>query len=59
MNFHELRAKTATYLRENMNEFLPFISTPDSNDLLSLEQYEKYCDDVAHTSSWGGAIEVS
>lgn len=42
-----------------MNEFLPFISNPDSDDLLSSEQYEKYCDDVADTSVWGGAIEVS
>ncbi|OAD55629.1 OTU domain-containing protein 6B [Eufriesea mexicana] len=58
LNFHELRTKTATHLRENMNEFLPFISTPDSDDLLSSEQYEKYCHDVAHTSSWGGAIEL-
>ncbi|KOX71408.1 OTU domain-containing protein 6B [Melipona quadrifasciata] len=58
LNFHELRTKTAVYLRENMNEFLPFISNPDSDDLLSPEQYEKYCDDVADTSAWGGAIEL-
>ncbi|KAG6795669.1 deubiquitinase OTUD6B [Apis mellifera caucasica] len=58
LNFHELRSKTAIYLRENMNEFLPFISNPDSDDFLSPEQYEKYCDDVADTSAWGGAIEL-
>lgn len=59
LNFHELRTKTATHLRENMNEFLPFISTSDSDDLLSPEQYKKYCDDVANSSAWGGAVEVS
>lgn len=59
LNFQELRAKTASYLRENMNEFLPFISNPDSDELLSPEQYKKYCDDVADTSAWGGAIEVN
>lgn len=59
LNFHELRTKTAIYLRENMNQFLPFISNPDSDDVLSPEQYEKYCADVADTSAWGGAIEAS
>ncbi|XP_076232746.1 deubiquitinase OTUD6B [Calliopsis andreniformis] len=58
LTFQELRMKTALYLRENMNEFLPFISNPDSDDLLSPEQYNKYCDDVANTSAWGGAIEL-
>ena len=58
LNFQELRIKTGIYLRENMNEFLPFISNPDSDDLLSPEQYEKYCDDVADTNAWGGAIEL-
>ncbi|XP_066597241.1 deubiquitinase OTUD6B isoform X2 [Prorops nasuta] len=54
----ELRAKTALYLRENMNDFLPFIINPNSDDLLSPEQYAKYCDDVAETSAWGGAVEL-
>ncbi|XP_031850563.1 deubiquitinase OTUD6B [Nomia melanderi] len=58
LNFRELRSKTATYLRENMNEFLPFISNPNSDDFLSPEQYEKYCNDVADTSAWGGAVEL-
>ncbi|XP_078045611.1 deubiquitinase OTUD6B [Augochlora pura] len=58
LSFHELRLKTAIYLRENMNEFLPFISNPESDDLLSPEQYEKYCNDVADTSAWGGAVEL-
>ncbi|KOC63799.1 OTU domain-containing protein 6B [Habropoda laboriosa] len=58
LNLHDLRTKTAVHLRENMNEFLPFISNPDSDDFLSPEQYEKYCDDVANTSAWGGAIEL-
>ncbi|XP_076626746.1 deubiquitinase OTUD6B [Colletes latitarsis] len=58
LNFQELRLKTSVYLREKMNEFLPFISNPDSDNLLSPEQYEKYCSDVADTNAWGGAIEL-
>lgn len=58
LNFSDLRAKTAAYLREHMNEFLPFIPNSDSDDVLSPEQYEKYCNDVAETNAWGGAIEL-
>ncbi|KAL7303718.1 hypothetical protein TKK_0003851 [Trichogramma kaykai] len=54
----DLRQKTAVHLRENSDSFLPFIANPDSDDLLSDEQYEKYCDDVAKTSTWGGDIEL-
>ncbi|KAG7208823.1 hypothetical protein KM043_015012 [Ampulex compressa] len=58
LGVQDLRMKTALYLRENMNDFLPFISNPDSDDLLSPEQFEKYCDDVAVTNAWGGAVEL-
>lgn len=41
-----------------MSDFLPFIASSKSEDLLSPEEYEKYCDNVAETSAWGGAVEV-
>lgn len=59
LSLDDLRTKTAGYLRENMNDFLPFLSNPDSEDLLTPEEYEKYCNDVAETSAWGGAVEVN
>ncbi|KAL6264926.1 hypothetical protein P5V15_005020 [Pogonomyrmex californicus] len=58
LSLHDLRTKTADYLRENMNDFLPFLSNPDSDELLTPEEYEKYCNDVAETSAWGGAVEL-
>lgn len=58
LGLHDLRTKTAVYLRENMNDYLPFISNSDSDELLSPEQYEKYCNDVAATCAWGGAVEL-
>ncbi|XP_012539573.1 deubiquitinase OTUD6B [Monomorium pharaonis] len=58
LSLHDLRTKTADYLRENMNDFLPFLSNPDSDDLLTPEEYEKYCNDVGETSAWGGAVEL-
>lgn len=59
LSLDDLRTKTADYLRENMNDFLPFLSNPDSEDLLTPEEYEKYCNDVAQTSAWGGDVEVN
>ncbi|EFN80527.1 deubiquitinase OTUD6B [Harpegnathos saltator] len=58
LSLHDLRMKTANYLRENMNDFLPFLSNPDSDNLLTFEEFEKYCTDVAETSAWGGAVEL-
>lgn len=58
LSLDDLRTKTADHLRENMNDFLPFLSNPDSEDLLTPEEYEKYCNDVAQTSAWGGAVEL-
>ncbi|XP_050460598.1 deubiquitinase OTUD6B [Cataglyphis hispanica] len=58
LSLDDLRIKTADYLRKNMNDFLPFLSNPDSEDLLTPEEYEKYCNDVAQTSAWGGAVEL-
>ncbi|KAI4491444.1 hypothetical protein M0804_002836 [Polistes exclamans] len=58
LSLNDLRMKTAIYLRQNRDDFLPFISNPDSDELLSPEQYEKYCNDIAETCAWGGAIEL-
>ncbi|KAL0112876.1 hypothetical protein PUN28_012256 [Cardiocondyla obscurior] len=58
LSLHDLRTKTADYLRQNMNDFLPFLSNPESDNLLTPEEYEKYCNDVAETSAWGGAVEL-
>lgn len=59
LDLTELRKKTAIYLRENVDSFLPFIHNSDSDELLSPEQYKKYCDNVAETNAWGGAVEVN
>lgn len=58
LGLQDLRNKTAGYLRENIDDFLPFMTNSDSDDIFSTEQYEKYCDNVELTSAWGGAIEL-
>lgn len=54
----ELRSSTAAELRSNCDEYLPFLSHPDTGDMLSPEQFASYCSDVANTSAWGGQVEL-
>lgn len=54
----ELRSKTSTILRENSNEYLPFLSHPDTGEMLTENQFYDYCDQVAQTTAWGGQVEL-
>ncbi|XP_046733725.1 deubiquitinase OTUD6B [Diprion similis] len=58
LGFKTLRLKTSEYLKANMNDFVPFLHNAESEETLSPEQYTKYCDDVAGTTAWGGAVEL-
>lgn len=53
----ELRSQTAEFLRKNQDEFLPYLSHPDTGNMLTESQYAEYCDQVAD-KAWGGQIEV-
>jgi len=55
----KLRELAGQYLKEHKCDFLPFLSHPDTGDLLTDEQYEDYCNEVVNTSAWGGEVEVS
>ncbi|KAJ0054949.1 hypothetical protein NL108_008658, partial [Boleophthalmus pectinirostris] len=58
MNVKELRCRTAEHMRSNMDDFWPFLTNPNTGDLLTTEEFEKYCSDVEHTSAWGGQLEL-
>ncbi|VDP84817.1 unnamed protein product [Echinostoma caproni] len=53
-----LRQLTAQHLRENIDEFLPFLFHPDTGDPMTKEAFEAYCDAIEKTAAWGGQIEV-
>lgn len=59
LGIDKLRKMTSQYLKEHRSDFLPFLSNVDTGDLLTDEQYEDYCNEVANTSAWGGEVEVS
>ncbi|BFZ13255.1 hypothetical protein BsWGS_16294 [Bradybaena similaris] len=54
----ELRHKTAEYLRSHKDDFLPFLTNPDTGDILTSEEFEKYCDKTAKLPVWGGQVEL-
>lgn len=53
-----LRKWTADHIRENKENFIMFLSDPDTSDMLTDEQFEEYCNNVANTTTWGGQVEL-
>ncbi|XP_041454346.1 deubiquitinase OTUD6B-like isoform X2 [Lytechinus variegatus] len=53
-----VRQKVSDYMKTNIDEFLCFLTKPDTGDMLTADEYEKYCDDVANTAAWGGHHEM-
>ncbi|CAG8547991.1 2539_t:CDS:2 [Funneliformis mosseae] len=56
-DYKELRRKTAAYMRENPDDFIPFLPTKDDG-ICSPEQFSKYCDELENTAVWGGQLEI-
>lgn len=57
-NSDTLRRKTADYMLTNADDFMPFLTDPNTGDCFDKEQYVKYCDDIANTAAWGGQLEL-
>lgn len=53
----KLRELTAQYMRDNKEDFLPFMCN-DSDEPFSDEQFDDYCKDVATSKFWGGQMEL-
>ncbi|CAL1532307.1 unnamed protein product [Lymnaea stagnalis] len=45
-------------MRSHSDDFLPFLTNPDTGDMLTPEEFEKYCDKTANSPTWGGQIEL-
>ncbi|XP_041933140.1 deubiquitinase OTUD6B [Alosa sapidissima] len=58
MGLKELRAQTANYMRCHTDDFLPFLTNPNTGDMFSADEFEKYCSDVESTAAWGGQLEL-
>lgn len=58
MSVKELRARTAEHMRGHADDFLPFLTNPNTGDMYTTDEFEKYCSDVEHTAVWGGQLEL-
>lgn len=54
----ELRRETADYMSSHVDDFIPFLTDPNSGEVMTRDQYDKYCSDVANTPAWGGHVEI-
>eukprot|EP00731_Ephydatia_muelleri_P027040 Em0018g1140a len=54
----EIRAGCASYIRSHREDFQPYMVDPSTGDLLSLDQFEDYCEEIESTAAWGGLLEL-
>jgi len=54
----EIRLKTSEFLKCNKDDFIPYLSHPDTGEMLTDQQFEDYCYQVANSVQWGGEIEL-
>lgn len=58
MSVDELRKNVAEYIRQNKDVFMPFMSNPETCDMLSEAEFHEYCNKISSTKVWGGQLEV-
>lgn len=54
----EIRIKTSDFLKCNKDDFIPYLSHPDTGEMLTDQQFDEYCYQVANSVQWGGEIEL-
>ncbi|XP_039253591.2 deubiquitinase OTUD6B-like [Styela clava] len=54
----ELRTLTSTFMLSHEDDFSPFLTSSDTGDCYSPEEFKQYCKDVAETTAWGGQLEL-
>ncbi|XP_008253944.2 deubiquitinase OTUD6B isoform X1 [Oryctolagus cuniculus] len=53
-----LRSQTAEYMQSHVEDFLPFLTNPNTGNMYTSEEFGKYCDDIVNTAAWGGQLEL-
>lgn len=55
----DTRKKAAAYMRAHPDDFLPFLpSEVDPENMMSPNEFARYCDTVENTAEWGGEPEI-
>lgn len=58
VSIDELRQSVADHIRSNKDEFLPFMTNPDTFEMLNELEFEQYCHNIMSTKTWGGQLEL-
>jgi OTU domain-containing protein 6 len=53
-----LRTKAATFMRKHPMDFLPFLVSDSTGDMMTDDEFANYCHSVESTKAWGGQIEL-
>ncbi|XP_077023293.1 deubiquitinase OTUD6B isoform X2 [Tamandua tetradactyla] len=53
-----LRSQTSKYMQNHVEDFLPFLTNPNTGDIYTPEEFGKYCNDIVNTAAWGGQLEL-
>ncbi|XP_003943116.1 OTU domain-containing protein 6A [Saimiri boliviensis] len=58
MSVETLRSRAASYMQKQVDEFLPFFGNTETGDSFGYDDFMSYCDNVAHSTMWGGQLEL-
>lgn len=58
VSVEEMRKEVAEYMKQNRDDFLPFMSNPDTFEMLTENEFNDYCNKIVNTKVWGGQLEI-
>lgn len=53
-----LRKLAADHVRQNRDELICYMTSAKTEDMMSPEEFEEYCNQVEKTKAWGSQIEI-
>ena len=57
-NVLKLRHDTVHKIKSEKSEYLPFLTHPETGQMLTNSEFDEYCKNMAETKAWGGQIEL-
>lgn len=54
---NDLRETAANYMTQHQDDFLPYLVHPKTGDMLSLDEFATYCQEIKTDGVWGGMHE--
>lgn len=54
----ELRQQTANYILENKEHLIFYMTNSNTGEILTDDDFIKYCQNIRQTAAWGGQVEI-